>query len=318
MANCGLPRPEPRRADLRFSETPGPRTGDIAAGLDFAYSALMSAGLPPAPRSRVRPGGLAVASIAVASLVAVAVSGCRFMPKGAHWVEAHGGARAVRVAGRPAGVVAIGTNRRLYAYPTDYARPWRELGPQEVRELASSLIALYVIGASGELWRVVDGQWTTYPGSGTWGATAIAASADDRLFVIVGGKTRRVDGADLRDAPCGDVVATAMAAVTADELYVIDSAGGLHHGLATSCALVTTPGPLRNVAVSGERLVGVTTTGAVWRRRGEADWLALPVVREYRSGAFPQEVLAAEVALSSTCTWVLDQAGAVFVLSDET
>jgi hypothetical protein len=294
------------------TECPAPRRGnrDIAAGLDFAYSAPMSAAIPAAPPWRRRLGLVAVA--------ALVFCGCRFMPKGAHWIEGHGGGRALRIAGRPAGVMAIGMDGTLFSYPTDYAHPWRLEGPQQVREIASSLVALYAIGTGGDLWRVSGGQWAPYAGSVAWGATAIAASDDDHLFVVVGGKSRRVDGSELKDAPCGDVAATAMAAATADEIYVIDASGGLHHGVASGCTLVTTPGPLRNVAVSVGRLVVVTTAGSVWRRRGEETWRALPVAREYRSGAYPLEVLAAQVTLSANSTWLLDQAGSVFVLSDET
>ncbi len=254
----------------------------------------------------------------MAAIVAV-VCGCRFMPQGAHWVETHGDGRVARIAGRPAGVIAIGQDRRLWAYPTDYARPWRQEGPQEARELTSSLVALYVLAPSGELSRVTDGHWASLAGSVAWGVTAIAASEDDHLFAVVGGRTRRVEGSELKEAPCGAVVAISIAAVGGDDIYVIDAEGGLFHGTTTTtCVHVTIPEPIRNIAVNAGRMVVVTKGGSVWRRRGEAQWQALPTLRKYRKEVFPEEGIATQVGLSAYSTWVLDQNGTVFLLSDET
>jgi hypothetical protein len=218
-------------------------------------------------------------------VVAILAMGCRFRSPGAYWIEAHGEGRAVRLAGRPAGVASA---------------------------------AVYVISPNGEVVRVVDGRGTAYAGSVGWGSSAIAASEDDRLFVVVGGRTRQVDGADLKDAPCGSVAATAIAAAGGDEIYVVDGVGALYRGTANACAPVATPTPLRDVAAFPGRVVAVGRDGTVWRRRGEQPWQPLPAAVEYRPGGVESPRPAVQAALSATCTWLLDQDGAVFVLSDET
>jgi hypothetical protein len=257
------------------------------------------------------------AGLVVAAGLAVAL-GCRFQAPGAYWIEAHGDGHAVRVAGRPAGVVALGPDARLWIYPTDYSQPWRRFDSEAVNALAASTDAVYIITAGGQVSRSADGPWVAYGGSVGWGATALAASEDDHLFVVVGGRPHRVEGDQLQDAPCGGVAATSIAAGAGGELYVIDVMGRLNRGDASSCAQVDTPVPAKQVAVGGGRVVLVGTDGSAWRRRGAEPWRALPPVIRYRPGSRGVKVLAAEVSLSATCTWLLDRDGDVFVLSDET
>jgi hypothetical protein len=252
----------------------------------------------------------------LAAGVAVAL-GCRIQSPGAYWIEAHGDGRAQHVAGRPAGVVAVGADQRLWIYPTDYARPWRQIQAETFRAVTASTAAIYVITASGEVSRSADGPLVPYGGSVGWGSTALAASEDDHLFVVVGGKAHRVEGEQLQDAPCGDITAAGIAAGGGSELYVVDGMGRLHRGDASGCAPVETPVTVRQVAVNGGRVVMVGTDGSVWRRRGADPWHALPPAIRYRPGSLGVKVLAAEVGLSTTCTWLLDRDGNVFVLSDE-
>jgi hypothetical protein len=265
----------------------------------------------PTSRSWRRP--------ALAILAGGLVLGCRFMPRGAHWIEGHADGHLVQLAGWPGGVVGIGMDSRLWAYPVEFGRPWapRE-GGQDAKAIASSSVALYAIARSGEVSRIVDNQWTAYPGSITWGATSVGASVDDRLYVVVGGRVRRVEGDELKDTPCESVSAVVVTGVGADEIYVVDAAGALHHGTATSCARMTTPAPIRDVAARNGRVVVVAKDGQVWRRRGDEEWRALPPVRKYRPYRAPFEVVAVQVALGDYSTWLLDQEGSVFVLSDET
>jgi hypothetical protein len=270
---------------------------------------------PSAPDRARRRGLLLAAAVALA---AGAVTGCRFMPSGGHWIEAHGHGQGSRLAAWPAGVTLIGTDARLHQYPTDWARPWRAQGPQEVKALAASSSALYALTPAGEVARIVNGQWAPVAGSVTWGATNLGASPDDHLFVVVGGHLRRVDAGELRDAPCGNLAVSAVSPVGNDEVYVVDGTGGLYRGVGGSCAPVPTPGPVRDVASFGGRQVAVTSDGAVWRRRGDAAWRALPPVIKYRSARDPFEVPAVQVSLSAFSTWALDQEGSIFLLSDET
>jgi hypothetical protein len=253
---------------------------------------------------------------ALAGALLAAAAGCRFMPKDGHWIEAHGTARAKRIAGAPTGVEAIGMDDALYLYPTDWARPWRALGGQQVKALAASSAAFYVISNGGEVVRIVNGVWSPLAGSVAWGATTLAASPEDKLYVVVGGHLRRVEGADLRDAPCGDVK-VAWAAARGDEVYVLDGAGTLFRGAPGACAQEATPGPLQDVSAFTDRLVAVTRAGEVWRRRNGQPWRPLPAVKKYRPGRYPYVVTAVQTSLSATSTWLLDAEGSVFLLSDE-
>jgi hypothetical protein len=269
-------------------------------------------------KAATTPRRWALAGALLAALLGLA-AGCRFMPQGGHWIEAHGSARAKRIAGAPSGVQAIGMDDALYLYPTDWARPWRALGGQQVKALAASTAAFYVISNGGEVVRIVNGVWSPLAGSVAWGVTALAASPEDKLYAVVGGHLRRVEGADLRDAPCGDINVGRVAA-RGDEVYVIDGAGTLFRGTAAGCMAASSPGPLRDVAAFTNRLVAISRDGAVWRQRGqqnEGAWRALPAIRKYRSGRYPYLVGAQQVSLSATSTWIVDDESSVFLLSDE-
>jgi len=261
---------------------------------------------------------LALGVFGVLGIFGLSATGCRFMPSGAHWIEGHGEGRLVHLAGSPAGVLGIGEDTHLWAYPVEWSRPWVQRdAAQELRTIASSPVALYAIVKSGEVVRVVDGRWTTFAGSIGWGATSLGASEDDRLFIVIGGRIRRVEGVDLKEAPCDGVSAAVVSGVRGDEIYVVDAAGALHHGTPTSCPIVPTPTPVRDVAARNGRLIVVATDGRVWRRRGDEAWRLLPAVNKYRPFRGPFEVKAAQVALTDYSTWLLDREGSVFVLSDE-
>src|SRR5450432_3147133 len=258
----------------------------------------MPAAVSPTLRSSRRlTSSIALAlGIFASAFVGLNAVGCRFMPSGAHWIEGHAEGHLLRLAGSPGGVLGMGLDMRLWVYPGEYARPWapRE-GSQEVRTIASSPVALYAIVKNGEVARVVDKQWTTYAGSVGWGATALGASDDDRLYVVIGGKIRRVEGVELKDAPCDGVSAAVVTGVRGDEIYVVDTSGALHHGTPGNCPVVPTPTPVRDVAARNGRVVVVATDGRVWRLRGDEAWRVLPAVTKYRPFRAPCEVTAAQV-----------------------
>src|SRR5450432_1260480 len=259
----------------------------------------MPAAVSPQLRPSRRPTGsiaLALAIVGIFGIFGLSATGCRFMPSGAHWIEGHAEGHVLHLAGSPGGVLGIATDTRLWAYPVEFARPWaaRE-GSPELRTIASSPVALYAIVKSGEVARVVDNQWTTYAGSVGWGATSLGASDDDRLFVVIGGRIRRVEGVDLKDAPCDGVSAAVVTGVRGDEIYVVDTSGALHHGTPGNCPVVPTPTPVRDVAARNGRVVVVATDGRVWRLRGDEAWRVLPAVTKYRPFRAPCEVTAAQV-----------------------
>jgi hypothetical protein len=276
----------------------------------------MSRGSPQA-----RPGaacGLSIILPLLPLLALLAGDGCRFQDTAPQWIEAHDYARVSGLAAMPAGVMAVGAESRLYQYPTDWNRPWRLTGALQARAIAASSAAVYVITLGGEVARVADGAETTYAGSLSWGATALAASWDDQLFVLVGGHVRRVVDDALANAPCGDVVATSLAAFGADDVFVVNPDGALYHGAGTLCSVVPAPLPSRDVAAIAGRVLIVGGDGSVWRRRGDRPWQALPPLRKYRPPAWPVSTTAAHVTASLYGTWVLDVEGNVFLLSDET
>jgi hypothetical protein len=259
------------------------------------------------------------AGIVAALVVAIAVSaGCRFMPDGAYWIEAHGEARALNITARPAGAMVIGTDSTLWAYPGYFARPWVHQGPEDATAIAASARALYAVRGNRELFRVADGTWTAYQGSAAWGVTAISASEDDRLFAIAAGRIRRLEGRNLTDAPCADLPATFISSDGADGIYAVAANGILHHGSGPSCAPVTTPAPVREVAAFGGRVVVLTQDATLWRRRGDGNWHTLPRVRKYRPKVRPYWTTPVHLSLSAYSTWIVDNEQAVFLLSDET
>jgi hypothetical protein len=240
------------------------------------------------------------------------------MPSHPYWIEAHGEVPILRVGAWPGGALAIGTDRHLYGYPGAWSRPWLPQGtPQELRAIAASQTAVYGILADGQVARFAGGTWTPYAGSVSWGASEIGATEDDRLLVVVGGHVRSVDGVDLKEAPCSSVISVVVAGARGDEMFVLDGEGGLHHGEAGRCEPVQTPVRLQRIAAASGRLLGVGADGTVWRWRDRA-WTTLPPVRKFRAGRAAFETRAREIAVSAYSTWIMDDEGAVFLLSDET
>jgi hypothetical protein len=259
-------------------------------------------------------------AFATALLLSMSGSACRILPEHPYWIEALGHATGSSVGAWTGGALTIGTDRHLYAYPGQWSRPWLPSGPpQELRAVAASRVAIYGILGDGQVGRLAGELWTAYPGSVAWGTSSLSATDDDRLMVIVGGHVRLVEGVDLKESVCASLpgAVIALAGIKVDEAYVLDEHAVLHHGAGGSCDAVATPKPLQRIAATGGRLVGVAQDGTIWRRRDGA-WTALPAPRKFRPGRAAFETRARDVAVSANSTWILDDEGAVFVLSDET
>jgi hypothetical protein len=261
--------------------------------------------------------GLARAGVVAFGVLLVAGAACRFQPNHPSWIEAQGQAQGVRVGAWSGGALTIGTDRRLWRYPGEWSRPWLPEGPQqELRALAGSPTSIYGVLADGQVARYQGGTWTPYAGSIGWGASAVSASEDDVLLVIVSGHVRRVDGLDLRDTVCPAIAAADVASVGLERAFVLDGEGALFDGGAGRCDRVDAPMRLVRIAANGRRLVGVGVDGTVWRRRDGA-WAALPPIEKYRPARAAFEPRARDVAVSVNSTWLMDEEGAIFVLSDE-
>lgn len=256
---------------------------------------------------------------AFALLAALAASGCRFSPNHPRWVETHGTAIAARLTAWPSGVLAIGKDGRLYGYPGGWSQPWVPQGPpQTLRTIAASEKAVYGLLPDGQVARFAGGTWTPYAGSATWGATEIGATEDDQLLVIVGGHVRAIEGVELRETGCSAKTSVSVASPRAGDVYVLEASGAIHHAQGGgACEPLQAPARMQRIAAAGGRLLGVDTDGKVWRRRNGA-WEALPAVIKYRNGRAPYEVGARDVAGSAHSTWIMDEEGSVFLLSDET
>jgi hypothetical protein len=260
---------------------------------------------------------LARAGVVAFGVLLVAGAACRFQPNHPSWIEAQGQAQGARVGAWSGGALTIGTDRRLWRYPGEWSRPWLPEGPQqELRALAGSQTAIYGVLADGQVARYQGGAWAPYAGSIGWGASEVSASEDDVLLVIVSGHVRRVDGLELRDTVCPAIGAAAIASVGPERAFVLDGEGALFDGAPGRCDRVDAPVRLVRIAANGRRLVAVGADGTVWRRRDGA-WAALPPIEKYRPARAPFEPRARDVAVSVNSTWLMDDEGAIFVLSDE-
>jgi hypothetical protein len=265
----------------------------------------------------LRPPSLRLTLLLALALLAPEVGSCRFLPNHPYWIEALGGGQGTRVGAWPGGALVIGTDQRLWGYPGAWSQPWQPQGPaQSLRAIAASQTAVYGILADGQVARFVGGTWTPYAGSASWGASELAATEDDRVLVVVGGHVRLVDGVELKEAGCPSVAAVAITAPHADDVYVLDAAGALYHGAAGRCDPVDAPPRLQRIAAASGRLLGVGVDGSVWRRRDGA-WTPLSNPLKFRHGRRAFVTRARDVAVSAYSSWIMDDEGAIFVLSDE-
>lgn len=253
---------------------------------------------------------------AVALCVCWATLGCKFMPNRPYWIEAFGHGQANRITAWPAGAVVVGSDGHLYTYPGPWARPWVGQGGQRLKAASASQNAIYGLLEDGQVARFAHGSWTPFEGSAAWQASEVAATQADRVWVVSEGKLREVSGA-LKTAECAELTDAAAVAARGDEVFVIDHAGVLYRGHDAHCGPIHTPVPLRRVAATAGRLLGVGTDGTIWRRRDGESWTRLPAPMKYRPGRSPFATKARDVALSAYSTWILDEESAIFVLSDE-
>jgi hypothetical protein len=248
----------------------------------------------------------------------VALAGCRIKSGQPYWLETHGHAVAIRVAGWPSGALIIGSDRSLWSYPGPWSNPWvAQPHTRELRSIAASDSAGYALLSDGEVARFVGGRWKPYEGSQTWGASDIGVTEDDRLLVIVGGKLRAVERGELKDLGCDAVNAVAVAGTHADEAFVLDGDGALYLSRQGRCDKLDAPVRLQRIAARPNRLLAVAFDGSLWRRRGSA-WAKLPAPFKYRTGQVATATRAQDVGVSAYTSWVVDNDGSVFLLSDET
>lgn len=255
--------------------------------------------------------------LVVALFVSALTASCTFMPNEPYWIEAFGQGQASRIAAGPVGGVIVGTDAHLYTYPGPWGRPWVQQGAQGLRAVAASQQSIYGILDDGQVARFARGGWVPYAGSSSWNASEVLASPDDRLLVVASGRLMQVDQGELKETECSELNGVAAAGVRDNEAFVIDQIGALYLGRSGQCVKVESPVRFRRIAARQGRVVGVGVDGRVWRRRDGGAWAQLSAPMKYRPGRAPFKTDATEVALSSYATWIVDNEGSIFLLSDE-
>ena len=251
-------------------------------------------------------------------LIALSSSGCRIRSRAPYWIETHGTALGSRVVGWSYGALLLGGDRHLWGYPGPWANPWvAKEQSRSLRAITAARANVYGLFADGQVARFNGGSWSPLPGSANWGASELGVSEDDHLLVISGGKLRAFAHDELRPLSCDAVPnLAAVAATHDDEAFVLDQAGALYYGGASSCDPVQAPVPLTRIAARGARLLALARDGSVWRRRDNV-WQQLPPAFKVRAGQGPEPMTAQDVGVSAYSTWLVDTQGSVFILSDE-
>lgn len=251
-------------------------------------------------------------------MIALLCASCRIKPSEPYWLEAHGHAVGVRVAGWPSGALLIGSDRGLWSYPGPWSSPWVSLPhAHELRAITASDSAGYALFADGEVSRYAAGRWKPYDGSQAWGASEIGVTDDDRLLLIVAGKLRALERGELKALGCDTVASVAVAGTHAGEGFVLDRDGALYASAQGRCDKVDAPVRFRRIAARSNRLLAVAVDGSLWRRRG-GSWSKLPAPFKYRAGQIATAGRAQDVGVSAYTSWLIDTEGSVFLLSDET
>jgi hypothetical protein len=248
----------------------------------------------------------------------LASAGCRIRSKAPYWIETHGHALGPRIAGWSFGVLLLGGDEQLWGYPGPWADPWAaKARTHSLRAIAASNSNAYALLRDGAVSRFNGGSWAPFEGSQNWGASEIGATEDDHLLLVIGGKLKMFDHGALKPLYCDAIDSASVAGTHGDEAFVLDQSGALYFNAEGRCDRIAAPARLLRIAARPNRLVAVAADGSVWRRRAGA-WSKLPAPFKYRDGQAPVPSIAQDVAVSSYSTWMVDNEGSVFLLSDET
>jgi len=247
------------------------------------------------------------------------VEACRIRSPTPYWIEAHGHAQGSRIAGWSGGVLLLNGSQQLSAYPGHWNDPWlAQPSTRALRAVTAAATVAFGLSTDGRLLRFADQHWSTREGvERAKNVTEIAATEDNRLLVLADGKLMQLNDRTLEDLGCDSVAGVAISGGAEHESFVVDRDGGLYLSTAGHCDPIATPTPLRRIAGHADRLLAVAANGSVWRRR-QGSWTQLPLPLKYRPGQSAKKTHAADVALSAYSTWLLDDEGSVFLLSDET
>jgi len=250
-------------------------------------------------------------------LIAFASAGCRIHSQAPYWIETHGEAVGLRIAGWSTGALLLGPNQQLWIYPGGWSNPWPpQAHTHDLRAVAAANTTGYAIATDGRVLRFSDNRWFPYEGSAAWNASEIAATEDDKLLVLSDGKLRLFEHGQLLELGCDGVNGSAVAAAGPGQAYVLDQQGALFLSADERCDGIAAPTPLRRIAGRSDRLLGVGVDGSVWRRRGST-WTRLAAPHKYRPGQVARETRVQDVGVSAYSTWIIDSEGSVFLLSDE-
>jgi hypothetical protein len=251
-------------------------------------------------------------------LIVLASTGCKIKSSAPYWLEVHGHAVGVRVAGWPSGALLIGSDRHLWEYPGPWSNPWvPQAHTHELRAVAASDSSGYALLSDGEVSRFANGRWRSFEGSQAWGVTEIGATEDDTLLLIARGKLSVFEHGALKELSCDAVTGVAVAGVQGEDAFLLDQSGALYLNSQGKCDRIAAPTPLARIAARPNRLLAVGTDGSLWRRRGGA-WGKLAPPFKYRIGQVATATQAQDVGVSAYSSWVVDDEGSVYLLSDET
>jgi hypothetical protein len=251
-------------------------------------------------------------------LLLLAATSCKIRPPTPYWIETHGQAVGARIAGWSNGVLLVDGNHQLWSYPGRWNQPWlTQPGTRGLRMLTASKTVAYGLTNEGRVFRFTGNQWSPLKGAEAENISEIAVTEDDRLLLLVDGKLKQLRSQKLEALDCDAITGVAVTGGAADEAYVVDQSGALYLDAMGRCTSVPAPARLRRIAGRPERLLAIAEDGSIWRRRAN-NWARLPAPSKYRAGHTARETRGDDIALSAYTTWLLDDEGSVFVLSDET
>ncbi|HEX3850122.1 MAG TPA: hypothetical protein VHW01_04100, partial [Polyangiaceae bacterium] len=103
---------------------------------------------------------------------------------------------------------------------------------------------VYGLLADGTVARFTGSSWSPQEASAGWNASELSVTEGDQLLIIANGRLRAVSHDEPRTLSCDARPAlVAVAAVAANEAFVLDQAGALYFNSNGSCDPV--PAPVR-------------------------------------------------------------------------
>ena len=243
---------------------------------------------------------------------------CYRRPNESYWLEIPGHAEHSEVQAAARGLIAIGTNSRLFKYPGGYPLPWVDLGATDIAAVSASKNYFYLLTKTGVLYKSKTGiDRIIVPFTVRGNFVAFTNNEEDSIVTAHENTVLRYskDGeSSIAKVTCPFLIISL--GVNEQGPWALSSEGMLYRITEDSCIAVSSPRPAKQVSAYAKKVALVDKDGRGWLKdfRFDEPWHILPAPITYPIARGPETQPLVQISLTEWTTWGLDAKGHVFLL----